>query len=110
MRLVGMTSVSRLHGRERVRCAPLAGARRMHRRLPLIAILCALATPVLAAGPSLVVDGHIDPAEGAGAGHISDFRLTQPLSRAPTPYPTESWILATPQGLAVAFRNIQPAN
>jgi hypothetical protein len=58
----------------------------------------------------LAIDGYIDPAEWAGARHIDDFRLTQPLSRAPSPYPTEAWILATPQGLAVAFRNTQPAN
>jgi hypothetical protein len=56
------------------------------------------------------VDGHIDPAEWAGAEHITDFRLTQPLSRAPSPYPTEAWVLATPEGLAFAFRNTQPAN
>ena len=81
----------------------------MHRRLSLIAILGALACPAWAAAP-VVVDGHIDPTEWAGARHITDFRLTQPLSRAPSPYPTEAWILATPQGLAVAFRNIQPTN
>jgi hypothetical protein len=55
------------------------------------------------------VDGRIDPAEWQGARHVSDFRLTQPLSRAPSPYPTEAWILATPEGLAVAFRSTQPA-
>ena len=81
----------------------------MRSRLLSTAILCALACPAWAAG-SVVVDGHIDPAEWAGARHISDFRLTQPLSRAPSPYPTEAWILATPEGLAVAFRNTQPAN
>lgn len=56
------------------------------------------------------IDGHIDPAEWAGAQHITDFRLTQPLTRAASPYPTEAWVLATPQGLAVAFRCIQPAS
>ena len=56
------------------------------------------------------VDGRIDPAEWQGAQHVADFRLTQPLSRAPSPYPTEAWILATPEGLAVAFRNTQPAS
>jgi hypothetical protein len=71
-----------------------------------IALLCAVSAPALA----ITVDGHIDAAEWAGAQHVTDFRLTQPLSRAPSPYPTEAWILATPQGLAVAFRNTQPAN
>ena len=56
------------------------------------------------------IDGRIDPAEWAGAQHITDFRLTQPLTRAVSPYPTEAWVLATPQGLAVAFRCTQPAS
>jgi len=55
------------------------------------------------------IDGLVDPDEWAGAQRIDDFRLTQPLSRAPAPLPTEAWILATPGGLAIAFRNTQPA-
>ena len=55
------------------------------------------------------IDGVIDPGEWQGAQHITDFRLTQPLSRAPAPHPTEAWVLATPAGLAVGFRNTQPA-
>jgi hypothetical protein len=83
----------------------------MRSRLLSIAILCALGPAAWAAeGRTVVVDGHVDPAEWTGARHITDFRLTQPLSRAPSPYPTDAWILATPQGLAVAFRNIQPSN
>ena len=83
----------------------------MRSRLLSFAILCALGPAAWAAeGRTVVVDGHMDPAEWTGARHITDFRLTQPLSRAPSPYPTDAWILATPQGLAVAFRNIQPAN
>ena len=63
-----------------------------------------------AATAAIKVDGHIDPDEWAGAQHITDFRLTQPLSRAPSPYPTEAWVLATPEGLAFAFRCVQPAS
>ncbi|HZF97790.1 MAG TPA: hypothetical protein VEY92_06030, partial [Pseudoxanthomonas sp.] len=59
---------------------------------------------------SVEIDGRIDPQEWAGAQYVDDFRLTQPLSRAPAPYRTEAWILSTPQGLAVAFRNTQPAS
>lgn len=70
-----------------------------------IAILFALAAP--SAFAAVVVDGRIDPAEWQGAQHITDFRLTQPLSKAPAPQPTEAWILATGEGLAVAFRNVQ---
>ncbi|HLM53007.1 MAG TPA: hypothetical protein VK325_05310 [Pseudoxanthomonas sp.] len=59
---------------------------------------------------SVEIDGRIDPQEWASAQYVDDFRLTQPLSRAPAPYRTEAWILSTPQGLAVAFRNAQPAS
>ncbi len=71
--------------------------------LALLALSCA---PVAHA---IEVDGRIDAAEWQGAQHITDFRLTQPLSRVPGPQPTEAWVLATPQGLAIAFRNTQPA-
>ena len=73
--------------------------------------LAALAvTMVTTAQAALKIDGRVDEPEWSQARHITDFRLTQPLSRAPSPYPTEAWILATPDGLAVAFRNTQPAN
>ena len=54
------------------------------------------------------IDGRIDPQEWEGARHISDFRKVQPLNGDPATLPTEVWILATPEGLAVAFRNQQP--
>lgn len=59
---------------------------------------------------AVTIDGRIDPAEWQGAQHVTDFRLTQPLSRAPAPHPTEAWILATADGLAIGFRNTQPAS
>jgi hypothetical protein len=71
-----------------------------------LAFLLVVAAPACA----IQVDGRIDPSEWQGAQHVTDFRLTQPLSRAPAPYPTEGWILATPEGLAIAWRNLQPAN
>ena len=58
---------------------------------------------------SIVVDGKISEAEWAGAQHVTDFKLVQPLTGADTPYPTEAWILATPEGLAIGFRNTQTA-
>ncbi len=66
---------------------------------------------IVAIGPvaAVEIDGRIDADEWAGARHVQDFRLTQPLSREPAPLPTEAWILSTPEGLAVAFRNTQPA-
>lgn len=57
---------------------------------------------------SVVVDGKISDAEWAGAQHITDFKLVQPLTGAAAPYPTEAWVLSTPEGLAVGFRNTQP--
>ena len=71
------------------------------------AILAALAAPSAFA---VEIDGRVDPAEWQGAQHITDFRLTEPLSRAPAPQPTEAWILATPDGLAIAFRNLQASS
>jgi hypothetical protein len=77
--------------------------------LPLL-LMSVNALSANAANAAVQIDGHIDPTEWAGAQHITDFRLTQPLSRAPSPYPTEAWVLATPEGLAFAFKNTQPAN
>ena len=76
------------------------------RSILALAILSALASPAHA----LEIDGRIDPDEWADARHVSEFRLTQPLSRGPAPQPTEAWIKATADGLAVAFRNTQPAH
>lgn len=79
------------------------------RVLPTLAILAMLACPCLPA-VAIEVDGRIDPLEWEGARRITDFRKVQPLSGEPASQPTEAWILATPEGLAVAFRNMQPAS
>jgi hypothetical protein len=67
-------------------------------------LLGMLAIPALA----VEIDGRIDPDEWREARHISDFRKTQPLTGEPATLPTEAWILATPDGLAVGFRNAHP--
>lgn len=54
------------------------------------------------------IDGRVGPDEWRDAQHITDFRKTQPLNGEPATLATEAWILATPDGLAVAFRNSQP--
>jgi hypothetical protein len=54
------------------------------------------------------IDGRIDAREWEGAQHITDFRKVQPLNGDPASFTTEAWVLATPEGLAVAFRNTQP--
>ena len=78
----------------------------MRSRLLCLAILSVLAAPAWA----IDVDGRIDPAEWQGAEHVTDFKVVEPLTRAPSPYPTEAWVLATPEGLAIGFRNTQPAS
>jgi len=76
-------------------------------RRPLaIAALWSIAVPAVA----IEVDGKINADEWAGAKYVTDFKLTQPLSRAPGPHPTEGWILATPEGLAIGIRATQPAS
>jgi hypothetical protein len=75
----------------------------------LASLVCAALLALLPpCARAITVDGIVDPAEWEGAQRITDFRLTQPLSRAPAPYPTEALILATPEGLAIGFRNTQP--
>ena len=76
--------------------------------LPLLPLLVLLVSPGLSLA-AVTVDGKISPGEYDGAEHVTDFRLVDPLTLAPSPYPTEAWILATPEGLAVAFRNTQAA-
>lgn len=59
---------------------------------------------------SLRIDGIPDEPEWSTALRITDFKIVQPLTRAAGSHPTEAWILATPDGLAVAFRNSQPVD
>ncbi len=73
--------------------------------LLLASLLGFAATPAFA----VTIDGQIEAAEWTNARRISDFRLTQPLSRDPAPQPTEAFVLATPEGLAIAFRSEQSA-
>jgi len=68
---------------------------------------------LLAGGPpafAVDIDGRVGDSEWQGAEHITDFRKTQPLTGEPPSHATEAWILSTPEGLAVALRNTQPAS
>lgn len=71
-----------------------------------LAVLTALSAPAYA----VEIDGRIDPEEWRDARHVTDFRKVQPLNGTPASVPTEAWILATPEGLAIAFRNLQPTS
>ncbi len=73
--------------------------------LPAIALLFTSASAF-----AVEIDGRIGDAEWAGAQRVTDFRMTQPLSREPAVQPTEAWILATEAGLAIAWHNTQPAS
>ena len=75
-------------------------------RALLLAAVVSTPVPVLA----LDIDGRIDPTEWSGAQRIDDFRMTQPLTRDPSRHATEAWYMATADGLAIAFRNLQPAH
>lgn len=80
------------------------------RALFLISLVTLACFASAANAASIVVDGKISEAEWAGAQHIIDFKLVQPLTGADTPYPTEAWVLSTPEGLAIGFRNTQSAS
>ncbi|MEO8064575.1 MAG: DUF5916 domain-containing protein [Pseudomonadota bacterium] len=67
-------------------------------------LLIAAAAPVL----GVEIDGTIGVEEWQAAQHVTDFRKTQPLNGEPGSFATEAWILATPEGLAIAFKNTQP--
>lgn len=75
-------------------------------RALFFALVFSLPLPALA----VQIDGRVDPAEWADAQRVDDFRMTQPLTRASTRHATEAWFKATEHGLAVAFRNRQPAD
>lgn len=68
------------------------------------AVLSALSVPAFA----VEVDGRIDPAEWEGAQRIADFKVVQPMTGAAPAHPMEAWVLATPEGLAIAWRVTMP--
>jgi hypothetical protein len=66
----------------------------------------------LTAGGAMAVeiDGRIGAQEWDGAKYLTEFRKVQPLNGDPSSLQTEAWVLATQDGLAVAFRNTHPAS
>lgn len=72
------------------------------------AALLALAFASCAASATVTVDGRIDTEEWRGARHITDFRKVEPFNGEPARLPVEAWVLSTPEGLAIAFRVIEP--
>ncbi|MDO5505704.1 MAG: DUF5916 domain-containing protein [Pseudoxanthomonas suwonensis] len=82
---------------------------RARQRLARVALPGLLALLPVASAFAIQVDGRIDPDEWRDAVHVTDFRMVEPFTGADSPYPTEAWYMATPQGLAVGFRNRTPA-
>jgi hypothetical protein len=74
-------------------------------RALLLALVVSLPLPAFA----LDVDGKIESSEWSTAQRVDDFRMTQPLTREPSRHATQAWYMATADGLAIAFRNVQPA-
>ena len=91
-------------------CASFAGTDGEERVGRFRHIAPAALVAVCAPAFGVEIDGRIDPAEWQGAMHIADFRKVQPLTGEPGSLPTQAWVLATPEGLAVAFRSVQPAD
>ncbi len=79
--------------------------RNMPLRAWLLALVASLPLPALA----IDIDGKIDSTAWSSVQRIGDFRMTQPLTREPSRHTTEAWYIATADGLAVAFLNLQPA-
>jgi hypothetical protein len=74
------------------------------------ALLLVLAVSMPLPAMALDIDGKVDPTEWSNAQRVDDFRMTQPLTREPSRYGTEAWYMATAEGLAIAFRNLQPVD
>jgi len=70
----------------------------------LLLLLTATSLPAFA----IDIDGRIEPGEWEGAQRVADFRKVEPLNGDPASLPTEAWIAATPEGLAIAVRNTHP--
>lgn len=73
-------------------------------------VLAALCWLVAGAVHAMTVDGRLDEPEWAQAQRFSDFRVTEPLTRAPAPHATELLILALPDALYVGMRAEHPAS
>ena len=76
----------------------------------LLPLLQCLALPLSAAPtPAITVDGRPDEPAWAGAEVFHDFVVTEPYTLASPAHQTEARLLATPEGIAIAFRVTQPA-
>jgi hypothetical protein len=79
------------------------------KRVQRVALFIALAFSISSV-LAVDIDGKLAPQEWNDAQRFTDFRKVQPLNGEPASLATEAWVLATPDGLAVAFRNVHPAS
>ena len=82
----------------------------MSGRLPALASALALALVAGRASAAIKVDGRLDEPEWGAARVFTEFRVTQPYTLGSPRHPTEVRLLGTPQGIAIAFRCVQPAS
>ena len=73
-------------------------------------LACTAAVTWLIAGSAqaLTVDGRLDEPEWRQAQVFNDFRVTEPLTKAPAPHATELLVLALPDALYVGMRAEHP--
>jgi hypothetical protein len=79
----------------------------MRRFIPIL-LACWMAAAAAAPAPPVRIDGRPDEPAWADAQVFGDFVVTEPYTLAAPAHPTEARLLATPQGIAIAFRATQP--
>ncbi len=70
---------------------------------------CLILLVAPSAQAALVIDGRADEPDWANATTLGPLVTVQPLTLVPPAYQTEVRLLSTPEGIAFAFRNRQPA-
>lgn len=73
------------------------------------ALPLALLPGLALAEPALQIDGHVDDAAWERAQVFRDFVVVEPYTLGAPSHPTEALLLSTPEGIAIAFRCVQPA-
>lgn len=85
----------------------VSAGRRQATVLQMMTIVAAL---IANCAEAVEIDGRVDEREWQDAQRVTDFRKVQPLNGEPASLATEGYILGTPEGLAIAFRNVHPAS
>jgi hypothetical protein len=73
-----------------------------------LAGLAALAWLAAGSAHAITIDGRLDEPEWRQAQSFSDFRVTEPLTRAPAAHATELLVLPLPDALYVGLRAEHP--